>query len=70
MNLNKALDKKFETLTFKQLVEAPVSALAGVSDADGNLLEQAFGVKTVRDLGTNKHFRAAMAIVLAAELEQ
>jgi hypothetical protein len=69
MNMKKALDKKYETMTFKQLTEAPVSALEGVSDGDAKLLEQALGIKTIRDLGTNKFFRAAMAIAIAAEVE-
>lgn len=70
MNLNKALDKKFETLTLKQLVASPAAALAGVSEADAKQLEQAFGIKTIGDLGTNKYFRTAMAIVIAAEAEE
>jgi hypothetical protein len=69
MNMNKALDKKYEAMTLQQLVEAPVAALAGVSDNDAKALEQAFGVRTIRDLGTNKFFRTAMAIVIAAESE-
>lgn len=69
MNLNKALDKKYESMTLKQLSEAPAAALAGVSESDAKLLEQAFGIKTIRDMGTNKLFRAAMAIAMAAELE-
>lgn len=69
MNIHRGLDKKYEAMTFKQLLEAPASALEGVSDADAKKLEEAFGIKTVRDFGTNKHFRAAMTIVLAAELE-
>lgn len=69
MNINKALDKKYETMTFKQLAEAPVAALAGVSESDEKLLEQAFGIRTIRDLGTNKFFRAAATIASAAEIE-
>lgn len=69
MNVAKAVDKKYETMTFKQLCEAPVAALEGVSESDAKLLEQAFGVRTIRDLGTNKHFRAAFTIASAADLE-
>jgi hypothetical protein len=69
MNVAKAVDKKYETMTFKQLTEAPVAALEGVSEADAKLLEQAFGIRTIRDLGTNEYFRAAMTIASAAELE-
>ena len=69
MNITKALDKTFETMSLKQLTEAPVAALAGVSDSDAKLLEQAFGVKTIRDLGTNKYFQITITIVSAAEFE-
>lgn len=61
-DLDKVLDKAYENMTLAQLVEAPVSALAGVSDGDAEHLAAAFGIKTVGDLGTNRHFRLAAAI--------
>jgi hypothetical protein len=45
------------------VVDAPVSALAGVSEGDAKLLSEAFNVKTIGDLGRNKFFRAATALV-------
>ncbi len=57
----KVLDKKYEELSLSEVLDAPVAALAGVSD--GELLKQAFNIKSVRDLGGNKHFRAAAAMV-------
>src|SRR5664280_725744 len=48
----------------EEILKAPVSALAGVSDADAAALQQAFNVKTVGDLGRNKFFRAAQALAL------
>jgi hypothetical protein len=42
---------------------APVSALAGVGKDDERMLKQAFNIKTVGDLGRNKFFRAATALV-------
>src|SRR3954470_16947671 len=62
-DLNKLLDKAYEDKTLAELVDAPVSALAGVSEGDAKLLRDAFNVKTVGDLGRNKFFRAATAIV-------
>jgi hypothetical protein len=62
-NLDAVLDKAYESSTLAELVDAPVSALAGVSDGDADLLAQAFGIKTVGDLAGNKYFRAASAIV-------
>jgi hypothetical protein len=61
------LDKAYEEKSLAELVDAPVSALAGVSEGDADLLQQAFNVKTIGDLGRNKYFRAAAALVDLAE---
>jgi hypothetical protein len=62
-NLDKLLDKAYENKDLRELVDAPVAALAGVTDQDAQLLQQAFNIKTVGDLGRNKYFRAAAALV-------
>jgi len=41
--------------------------LAGVTDKDAELLAEAFGIKTVRQLGENKFFAVAAAL-LAVEI--
>jgi hypothetical protein len=61
-NLDKILDKAYESSTPSELLSAPVAALAGVSDKDAELLQQAFNIKTIGDLAGNKYFRAASAI--------
>lgn len=61
--LDKALDKAYEGKGLNELLDAPVAALAGVSDGDAEHLAAAFGIKTVRDLGTNKYFSLAHALV-------
>lgn len=66
-DLSKALDKAYEEKSLAELVDAPVSALAGVSEGDAKLLQEAFNIKTVGDLGRNKYFRTASAIVTLAE---
>jgi hypothetical protein len=66
-DLNKLLDKQYENTDLKGLCDAPVAAIAGVSDADADALNRAFGIKTISDLGHNKYFRAAEAIVSLAE---
>jgi hypothetical protein len=66
-NLDAMLDKEWESKSLEEILEAPVSALAGVSDGDATALKQAFNVKTVGDLGRNKYFRAAQALALLAE---
>ncbi|HET9968061.1 MAG TPA: hypothetical protein VFQ68_07465 [Streptosporangiaceae bacterium] len=61
--LDKALDKAYEGKSLAEILDAPVSALAGVSDGDAEKLDAAFGIKTVRDLGSNKYFAVAGALV-------
>ncbi len=62
-DLSKLLDKAYEGKSLEELLDAPVSALSGVSDSDAELLTKAFNIKTVKDLGRNKHFRAAGALL-------
>ena len=66
-NLDKILDKAYEEKSLAELVDSPVDALAGVSEGDATLLREAFNIKTVGDLGRNKYFRAAAALVDLAE---
>jgi len=61
-DLAKQLDKAYEDMTLAQLVDAPVAALAGVSEGDAKLLADAFNIKTIGDLGRNKYFRLAAAL--------
>jgi hypothetical protein len=63
VNLDKALDKAYENKPLAEVLDAPVSALAGVSDGDAEHLAAAFGIKTVRDLGSNKYFATAGVLV-------
>jgi len=46
-DLSTYLDKAYENKTLEEVLAAPVSALAGVTDADGELLQKAFNIKTV-----------------------
>ncbi|ANZ36039.1 hypothetical protein BBK82_08125 [Lentzea guizhouensis] len=62
-NLDKQLDKAYEGLTVSEVLDAPVAALAGVSEGDAEKLNAAFGIKTVRDLGSSKYFTLAAALV-------
>jgi hypothetical protein len=62
-SLSKALDKAYEDKSLDEILDAPVSALAGVTDADAEHLDAAFGIKTVRDLGRNKYFAVAGVLV-------
>lgn len=64
--LDKALDKAYEGNSLEELLDTPVAALARVSDGDAEHLAAAFGIKTVQDLGTNKYFVLAQALVALA----
>ena len=66
VNLAKALDKAYEDKSVSEILAAPVSAISGVSDGDAKLLDEAFGIKTVRDLGSNKYFAVAGVLVALA----
>lgn len=58
----KLLDKAYEGLRGDALLDAPVGALAGVSDADGEALKKALNIRTIRDLANNKYVRAAQLL--------
>ena len=62
-DLSKYLDKAYESSSLTEILAAPVSALAGVTEDDAAALAKAFGVKTVGDLGKNKYFLAAQAML-------
>lgn len=70
MNINKAVDKAYEKKTLKEIADAPVDALQGVSEGDAKLLYEAFKVKTVRDLAELKYVQWAQAIVALAKTEE
>ncbi|GAU70776.1 hypothetical protein SSP35_22_00800 [Streptomyces sp. NBRC 110611] len=62
IDLDKVLDKAWADKSLPEILAAPVSALKGVSDRDGELLQEAFGVKTVSDLAGLKYVRWAQAL--------
>jgi hypothetical protein len=62
VDLTKSLDKSYEGKSLKEILDASPAALAGVTDNDAKLLEEAFGIKTVRQLGENKFFAVAAAL--------
>ncbi len=65
--MSEMLDKAYEGSPLADLLAAPVSALAGVSDGDAELLAKAFNIKTVQDLGKNKYCHAAAALSALGE---
>ena len=67
VDLAKALDKAYEDKSLKEILDASPAALAGVTDKDAEHLAEAFNIKTVRDLGTNKYFLWAQAVAKLAD---
>ena len=63
VNLDDVLSKAYESTPLADLATSPVTALSGVSEADGEALLKAFNIKTVADLANNKYIKAAQAIV-------
>lgn len=62
VNLDAVLDPAYQSSSVTDLVNAPVSALSGVDDAQAEGLRQAFGIQTIGDLADNTFVRAAVAI--------
>lgn len=62
-DLSAHLDAAYEDRSLAQVLAAPVSALAGVTDSDAEHLRAAFTIKTVADLGRNTYVAAAQAMV-------
>ncbi|GAA5191527.1 hypothetical protein GCM10023322_49060 [Rugosimonospora acidiphila] len=60
-------DKAYHGKSVQELADAPVASLAGVSESAAELIKQALGIKTIRQLGTNQYFLAAQAIAHLAE---
>ena len=56
------VDKAYEGKSAKELLNAPVSAIQGVSEGDADLLKKAFNIKTVKDFATSKF------VIMAQEL--
>ena len=68
MNLHSIVDDDFKGKCLRELVEAPISALRGVSASDARALSQAFGVNTIGELADLRFVKWASAIkTLAAE---
>jgi hypothetical protein len=62
IELGKKLDKSFENLSLEEVLDAPPSTLAGLTEKHAELLA-GLGIKTVRDLGSNKYFALAGVLV-------
>ena len=64
-SFNHLLVKAYHNRSLAELLQAPPDALKGVSAADAEALNEAFGISTVRELAENKFFERAQAILAA-----
>ncbi|RJG14935.1 hypothetical protein [Massilia cavernae] len=68
MNISTIVDAGYAGMCFRDLCNAPVDALRGVSATDAKALHQAFGINTIGDLADLKFVQWAIAIrTLASE---
>ena len=65
IELGKKLDKDYENKSLEEVLNAPPSALAGLTEKHDELLAN-MGIKTIRDLGSNKYFATAGVLVALA----
>ena len=73
MNINKCLIKAYEKTPLKELVNAPVCAIQGISENGAKLLNEALpnvSIKTIGDLANLKFVKWAQAICTLAEGEE
>lgn len=67
VELAKSLDKAYENKSLNELLAAPPSALAGLTERHDKLLAEALNIKTIADLGSNKYSALAGVLVALAE---
>jgi hypothetical protein len=53
--LSSVLDKAYEDKSLTEILAAPPSALAGLTERHDQILSDVFGIQTVAELGRNKH---------------
>ena len=72
MNMNKAIDKGHEHLTFHEILKLPVYVIQGISEKNETKLDafKVLGIKTIEDLAKSKYFHWSNAIVTAAKYEE
>ena len=65
-DVSRFLDKAYEGKEFSHLASAPIDALQRLSKADGEALQKALEIRTIRQSAEHKFVRAAQAITLLA----
>lgn len=62
-DISRYLDRAYEGKEFVELADSPVDALEGVSASDAEHLQEAFNIRTIRDLAESKYVLRAQAVV-------
>jgi hypothetical protein len=62
--------KSYKIKRLKDIADAPVDQLEGISEPQAKVLKKSFGIQAVRDLANHRLFCAARAIVMLAETEE
>ena len=69
MNINTVVDSAYAGKCFRDICNAPLSALHGVSAKDAKALHQAFGITTIGELADLKFVKWASALKILADEE-
>ena len=69
MNIENAVDKKFESMSLREILKQPVYAIQGVSEGDAVLMKEAFRVSTVEQFAKIRFAKWAWAIQELAKFE-
>ena len=69
MNINTVIDSQFADKNFRDIANAPLSAMRGLSKDDAKALNKAFGITTIGELANLKFVRWATAISVLAQEE-
>jgi hypothetical protein len=69
MKIDNIVEPSFHGKSFRELLDAPVSALYGIGEKQAHALREAFGVETIGQLAKLKFIKRAFAIATIADAE-
>ena len=69
LNIDKAVDKAWQGKSLSEILNAPLSALQGLSERQAELLNKAFRIKTIKQLANQRFILIARAIYFLALCE-
>jgi hypothetical protein len=69
LDFKQALAPPYAGKPFRELITAPVSAFLGLSESDAQVLQDTFGIRTLKDFAESRHFNWALQILRMVEAE-